>query len=61
MMNYILYTNEYGDCIAEVFNYNESEMLDVQKQLVAKGYLILEIIGRFIKCHKTSAYGENNE
>lgn len=54
MMNYILYTSEYGECIAEVLNYSDSEMLDVQKQLVTKGYLILEIVGRFIKCQKIS-------
>lgn len=54
MMNYILYKSEHGECIAEVFNQNENEMLDVQKQLVAKGYLILEIVGRFIKCCKVS-------
>jgi len=54
MMNYILYTSEYGECIAEVLNDSESEMLDVQKQLVAKGYLIEETIGRLIKCRKIS-------
>lgn len=56
MINYILYKSEYEecDCIAEVLNENENEILSVQKQLVSKGYLIEKTVGRFIKCRKIS-------
>ena len=54
MINYILYRSEYSDndCIAEVLNDNEIDMLDVQKQLLSKGYIIDRVNGTYIKCHK---------
>ena len=52
MMNYIVYTSEFGDCIVEVFNENENDLLNVETQLVTKGYIITEVSGKYIKCHK---------
>ena len=53
-MNYIIYTNEYGNAIVEVLNEGEHEMLSVQKSLIEQGYIISEVCGLFIKCHKIS-------
>lgn len=52
MSNYIIYKNEYGNCIVEVLNQGEHEMLSVQQTLTRKGYIISEVCGIFIKCYE---------
>ena len=52
MNNYIIYKDEYGNCIVEVLNQSEHEMLSVQQTLTQKGYIISEVCGTFIKCRK---------
>ena len=58
MKNYDIYTNEYGDAIVEVFNEGEEEMLRMQQSLTQQGYIISQVCGCFIKCHKV---GEGEE
>ena len=58
MMNYIIYTSEYGECIVEVLNLNEQDLLEVETSLIKQQYIITEVDGRFIKCHK---FGQGDE
>lgn len=52
MKNYKIYTSEYGDYII-VEIYNETDLLNIQYDLVSQGYIIAELIaGKFIKCMK---------
>lgn len=52
MMNYIIYKSDFEDCIVEVLNLNDSDMLEVQQSITRQGYIITEVYGRYIKCHK---------
>ena len=52
MSSYIIYKDDCGNCIVEVLNQGEYEMLSVQQTLTQKGYIISEVCGTFIKCHK---------
>ena len=52
MSNYIIYKDEYRNCIVEVLNQGEHEMLSVQQTLTQKGYMISEVCGTFIKCYQ---------
>ena len=58
MSNYIIYKDDYGNCIVEVLNKGEHEMLSVQQTLTQKGYIISEVFGTFIKCYKVGEYEE---
>ena len=58
MRNYNIYTDEYGNCIVEVYNQGEHEMLSIQQSLTKQGYVITGVDGLFIKCHKI---GEGEE
>ena len=58
MMNYIIYTSEYGDCIVEVLNLNDQDLLQVETSLIKQQYIITEVDGRYIKCHKIGSGSE---
>lgn len=52
MMNYIIYKSDFGECIVEVLNLNDSDMLEVQQSITKQGYIITEVCGKYIKCYK---------
>ena len=52
MVNYIIYKSEYGEYIVELLNNTETDMLEVQRQLINQGYIIINVIDRYIKCYK---------
>lgn len=52
MMNYIIYKSEYNEYIVELLNNTETDMLEVQQQLTKQGYIITDVLGRYIKCYK---------
>lgn len=43
MSNYIVWKDEYGNIMVEVFN--DMDIVDVQKIFIEKGYYILETFG----------------
>lgn len=59
MMNYIIYKSDFGDCIVEIFNEGEQEMLSIQQSLTQQGYIITDVCGLYIKCHKVNEGTEN--
>ena len=52
MMNYIIYTSEFGECIVKVLNLNNDDMLEVQQSITEQGYIITNVDGRYIECFK---------
>lgn len=60
MSNYIIYRDEFDRYIVEILNEGVDELYEVEKDLVYKGFIITEVMGMFIRCHK-AVYEEVKE
>lgn len=60
MNNYIMYRDEFDRYIVEILNETIDDLYAAEKDLIYKGFAIIQVIGKFIKCRK-AVYEEVKE